>query len=97
MIESSYSEVFFLYLLFWMLLILWLWRREEARVRRNEWRIGLGRGKLFYCEECGKSFVNRDHAAGNICRCPTCNSVCFAVSFRVEWSEPSRKRQKRDS
>ena len=73
MIESTYSEMFFLYLLLWLLLILFLWRREETRVRRNEWRIS--RSQLFHCDNCHHSFVNRDRET-IICRCPRCNAIC---------------------
>ena len=88
MIECTYSEVFFLYFLFWLLLILFLWRREETRVRRNEWRVS--RNQLFYCETCKRSFVNRGRAI-SICRCPRCNRVCIRRRERdLPGGAPSR-------
>ena len=74
MINATYADTFFVYFLLWLLLILFLWRREEARVRRNEWR--LNRGQLFHCDNCHHSFVNRDRRA-SICRCPRCNAMCI--------------------
>ena len=74
MIYATYSETFFFYFLLWQLLILFLWRREESRVRRNEWRIS--RNQLFHCDNCHHSFVNRDRGA-SICRCPRYNAMCI--------------------
>ena len=74
MISVTYSDIFFVYFLLWLLLILLLWRREEARVRRNEWR--LNRGQLFHCDNCHHSFINRARKA-SICRCPRCNAMCI--------------------
>ena len=74
MISVTYSDIFFVYFLLWLLLILFLWRREEARVRRNEWR--LNRGQLFHCDNCHHSFINRAREA-SICRCPRCNAMCI--------------------
>ena len=74
MISVTYSDIFFVYFLLWLLLILLLWRREEARVRRNEWR--LNRGQLFHCDNCHQSFINRAREA-SICRCPRCNAMCI--------------------
>jgi len=74
MIYSTYSEVFFIYFLLRLLLILVLWRREEMRIRRNEWRISST--QLFHCDSCHHSFVNRDRGA-SICRCPRCNAMCI--------------------
>ena len=73
MIGSSFSEIFLIYLVIWLLLILLLWRREESRVRGNEWRIS--RRQIFHCDNCGHSFVNRDRES-SICRCPYCNEIC---------------------
>ena len=73
MIESTYSEVFFIYLALWLLLILLLWRREEKRVQKNEWRIS--RSQLFHCDNCHHTFVNRDREI-NICICPSCKALC---------------------
>ena len=73
MINATYADTFFVYFLLWLLLILFLWRREEARVRRNEWR--LNRGQLFHCDNCHHSFIVKE--AVNLCRCPKCNSICI--------------------
>ena len=72
MIECTYSEALFAYLVLWLLLILVLWRREESRVRKNEWRISR---RIFHCDNCHHSFVNRDPEV-SICRCPRCNEIC---------------------
>ena len=74
MILATYAEVFFMYFLLWLLLILVLWRREESRVGHNEWRISSS--QLFHCDNCHHSFVNRDRGA-SICRCPRCNAMCI--------------------
>ena len=73
MISATFSEVFFMYFLILLALVLILWRREEVRVRRNEWRISSS--QLFHCDNCHHSFVNRDRRA-SICRCPRCNAIC---------------------
>ena len=73
MIGSTFSEMFLIALVLWLLLILFLWRREESRVRENEWRIS--RRQIFHCDNCGHSFVTRDREI-NICRCPYCNEIC---------------------
>lgn len=74
MIFASYSEVIFLYFLFFLLLILFLWQREESRIRRNAWRVS--GSQLFHCDNCHHSFVNRDPGV-SICRCPRCNAMCI--------------------
>ena len=74
MISATFSEVFFMYFLILLALVLILWRREEVRVRRNEWRISSS--QLFHCDNCHHSFVNRDRRA-SICRCPRCNARCI--------------------
>ncbi len=74
MISVTYSEALFLYFLFWLLFIMILWRREEVRLSRNEWR--LTRSQLFHCDNCHHSFVNRDRGA-SLCRCPRCNAMCI--------------------
>ena len=79
MIYATFADMFFFYLLLWLLLILLLWRREETRVRDNEWRIS--RSQLFHCESCHHSFVNRDREA-SICRCPRCNAICVRQRAR---------------
>jgi len=68
------SEIIFTYFLFWLVLLAILWRREEMRVRRNEWRISSS--QLFHCDNCHHSFVNRDRGA-SLCRCPRCNAMCI--------------------
>ena len=74
MIFATFSEVFFMYFFILLVLVLILWRREEARVRNNEWRISSS--QLFHCDNCHHSFVNRDRGA-SICRCPRCNAMCI--------------------
>ena len=69
------SEVLFIYFLLWLILIAVLWRREEVRTRRNEWRV------IFHCDKCRHSFVNRDRGA-SLCRCPSCNAVCIRSRTR---------------
>ena len=69
----SYADAFFLYLLLWLIFLFVLWRREESRINRNEWRISSV--QLFHCDNCHHSFVNRDRLA-SICRCPRCNAIC---------------------
>lgn len=74
MISATFSEVLFMYFLILLTLVLILWRREEVRIRRNEWRISSS--QLFHCDNCHHSFVNRDRRA-SICRCPRCNAMCI--------------------
>ena len=74
MISATFSEVLFMYFLILLTLVLILWRREEVRIRRNEWRISSS--QLFHCDNCHHTFVNRDRRA-SICRCPRCNAMCI--------------------
>jgi len=73
MIGSTFSAIFLIALVLWLLLILFLWWREESRVRENEWRIS--HRQIFHCDNCGHSFVTRDREI-TICRCPYCNEIC---------------------
>ncbi len=73
MIPLSIADAIFLYFLLWVLVVLVLWFREQARLKRNEWKIN--RSRLFNCDNCHHAFISAESV--NLTRCPRCNSICF--------------------
>ena len=73
MIELSFADAFFTYLLLWILFIGILWCRELARVKNFDWKVSNSR--LFHCDNCHHSFIVKDSV--NLTRCPRCNSICI--------------------
>jgi len=73
MIRLFYADAFFIFFLLWTVFIAVLWRREQRRIRRNEWRL-INR-QLFHCDKCHHSFVSQEPVS--LCRCPNCNAMCI--------------------
>ncbi|MCQ2352110.1 MAG: hypothetical protein MJ033_01365 [Victivallaceae bacterium] len=73
MIPITYTEAFELLFLAWLIYLLILWRREAARLDRNEWN--LIHSQLFHCNQCHHSFVPEEPV--NLTRCPRCNAICI--------------------
>ncbi len=71
MIEMTFTDALFLYLLLWIIFIAVLWCRELARVREFDWK--LSNSRLFHCDRCHHSFIVKD--AVNLTRCPRCNAI----------------------
>lgn len=80
MIGINYAGAIFLYLLLWLLALAWLWRRENLRIKRNEWHVT--NSHLFHCKQCHHLFVPKEPV--NICRCPRCNTVCIRKRSDLE-------------
>lgn len=78
MIYLTYADAFFIYLLLWLLLLGFLWYREDLRLRRHRWKISGNR--LFNCDKCHHAFIHDEPV--NICRCPKCNAICFRRKSR---------------
>lgn len=72
MIAVSYADIFFIILALSFIYIFFLWRRENNRIRRNEWH--LSNSSLFHCDKCHYSFTGE---APSLTRCPRCNAVCI--------------------
>ena len=73
MIALSYAEVFFLYLLIWLLFLGFLAWRENLRNNRHHRQIF--KSNVFHCNECHHTFVPDEQV--NLHRCPRCNAVCI--------------------
>ncbi|MCQ2377657.1 MAG: hypothetical protein MJ016_00400 [Victivallaceae bacterium] len=73
MFAIRYCDAFLLMLLAWICYLFVLWRRESARLDRNEWH--LTHEQLFHCDRCHHSFVLDEPM--NLTRCPRCNAVCI--------------------
>ena len=59
MIEMSFADALFTYLLLWILFIGILWCRELARVKNFDWKVSNSR--LFHCDNCHHSFIVKDN------------------------------------
>ena len=73
MIPLTYADLFFLYLLVFLLFIAILWNRERLRLKRNEWKSDNTR--VFHCDTCHHTFISQEKV--NLCRCPKCNAICI--------------------
>ena len=73
MIEMSFADALFTYLLLWILFIGILWCRELARVKNFDWKVSNSR--LFHCDSCHHSFIIKEPVS--LTRCPRCNSICI--------------------
>ncbi len=72
MIEASFDNALLIYLVLWLVLLAVLWRREESRLKRNEWQ--RSNNRLFHCDSCHHSFIASEPVS--LTRCPRCNAVC---------------------
>ena len=73
MIEITYADGFFIFLLAWLVLLAVLAWREQLRCKRHKWQ--LINSNLFHCDNCHHSFIPDEEL--NLCRCPRCNAVCI--------------------
>ena len=73
MIQLTYSNGIFFYLLLCLGTIAVLWVRELLRSRAYSWKSNFQR--VLNCPECHVSFTAPDNT--NVTRCPHCNSICF--------------------
>ena len=73
MINLTYSEGIFFYVLLNLLVVGILWARELWRNRAYSWESKTRR--VLNCPGCHVSFIAPDNA--NVARCPCCNSICF--------------------
>ena len=73
MIELSYSDAFFLYLLGWLILLGLLALREQLRSKNHHRKIF--RSSVFQCSKCNHTFFS--DAQINLHRCPNCNAICI--------------------
>lgn len=73
MIELSYADAFFLYLLLWLILLGFLAWREHLRTKQHHRRIF--KSSVFHCNGCHHTFVADNQV--NLHRCPRCNAICI--------------------
>ncbi len=73
MFGLTYADALLGLLLAFCAYIIWLWRRESKRLRRNEWH--LTNSQLFHCDQCHYSFILEEPVT--LTRCPRCNAICF--------------------
>ncbi len=74
MLQLSLSDGLFVYLAIWLGVIIFLWLREHRRATLADWE--LSKGKLFTCEKCHHSFIDKEMR--NVSRCPKCNAMCIS-------------------
>ena len=73
MINLTYAEGIFFYVLLCLGTIAILWARELWRNRAYSWESNSRR--VLNCPGCHVSFTVQDNV--NVTRCPRCNSICF--------------------
>ncbi len=73
MINLTYAEGIFFYVLLCLGTIVILWARELWRNRAYSWESSTRR--VLNCPECHVSFIVPENT--NVIRCPRCNSICF--------------------
>lgn len=73
MINLTYAEGIFFYVLFALSTIVILWARELWRNRAYSWQSSSRR--VLNCPECHVSFIASENT--NVARCPRCNAICF--------------------
>ncbi|MDD3153788.1 MAG: hypothetical protein PHS41_02895 [Victivallaceae bacterium] len=74
----SLYEGILLYLGVWLGVVILLWVREVLRLKNFQWE--LTNRKLFHCDNCHLSFLNREPAT--LTRCPRCNAICIRRKIR---------------
>ena len=73
MINLTYAEGIFFYVLLSLATIVILWARELWRNRAYSWESSSRR--VLNCPECHVSFIAPENT--NVTRCPRCNAICF--------------------
>ncbi len=74
MIPISPGQFFSIYVCLWLIVLAFLWFREERRVQKSNWSVV--KDKLYVCDKCHLSFLAQDNRE-YITRCPRCNEMCF--------------------
>ncbi len=73
MINLTYAEGIFFYVLLSLATIVILWARELWRNRAYSWESSSRR--VLNCPGCHVSFIAPENT--NVTRCPRCNAICF--------------------
>ena len=73
MINLTYAEGIFFYVLLSLSTIVILWARELWRNRAYSWESSSRR--VLNCPGCHVSFIAPENT--NVTRCPRCNAICF--------------------
>ena len=74
MIPLTFGQFFSVYISFWIIILAYLWFRDERKRSSVDWTIA--KEHLYICSRCHLSFLAKDDSA-NIPRCPRCNEMCF--------------------
>ena len=74
MIPLTFGQFFSVYISFWIIILGYLWFRDERKRSSVDWTIA--KEHLYICSRCHLSFLAKDDSA-NITRCPRCNEMCF--------------------
>ena len=80
MFEINVPNLFFLYLMTWMLFLVVLWARELWRLKAYSW--ALSEGSLCICEKCHYAFMVKP--GENVARCGRCNEICV-IRKKKRW------------
>lgn len=74
MISLTFGQFFAVYITFWVVVLAFLWYRDERKKPSDDWTIA--KDHLYICPQCHLSFLAKDDSS-NITRCPRCNELCF--------------------